>query len=90
MKYVLYYESAPDVLQKAPLHIAAHRERWSEFAKAGTLLMVGPFADPAHGAMGIFTSRQAAEEFAKGDPFVLNRVVSHWTVREWMEALVPE
>jgi len=90
MKYVLYYESAPDVLQKAPLHIAAHRERWSEFATAGTLLMVGPFADPAQGAMGIFTSREAAEEFAKGDPFVLNGVVSRWTMREWLEALVPE
>ena len=90
MKYVLYYESSPDVLQKAPLHIVAHRERWAEFAKAGTLLMVGPFADPAHGAMGVFTTREAAEEFAKGDPFVLNGVVARWAIREWMEALVPE
>jgi uncharacterized protein YciI len=90
MKYVLYYESSPDVRQKAPLHMAAHRERWSEFAKAGTLLMVGPFADPAQGAMAVFTTRDAAEEFAKGDPFVLNGVVSHWVIRDWMEALVPE
>lgn len=90
MKYVLYYQSSPDVLKKAPLHFAAHRERWAEFAKAGTLLMVGPFADPTQGAMGIFTTRQAAEEFAKGDPFVLHGVVSDWVIREWMEALVPQ
>jgi len=89
MKYVLYYESSPDVLQKAPLHMVAHRERWAEFAKAGTLLMVGPFAD-AQGAMGVFTTREAAEAFAKGDPFVLRGVVAHWVIREWMEALVPE
>lgn len=88
MKYVLFYEAAPDVLQKAPLHIAAHRARWSEFAKARTLLMVGPFADPAQGAMGVFTTREAAEAFAQGDPFVLNGVVAHWFIREWMEALV--
>lgn len=90
MKYVLYYESSPEVLAKAPLHVREHRERWGEFAKGGTLLMVGPFADPTQGAMGIFTSRKAAEEFATGDPFVLNGVVSRWSVREWMEALVPE
>ena len=29
----------------------------------------GPFADPADGALGIFTSREAAEEFIHGDPF---------------------
>ena len=90
MKYVLHYESSPDVLQKAPLHIAAHRERWAEFAKAGTLLMVGPFADPVQGAMGVFTTREAAEEFAQGDPFVLNGVVARWVIHAWMEALVPE
>lgn len=52
--------------------------------------MVGPFTDPAHGAMGVFTTRNAAEEFAKGDPFVLNGVVAKWEIREWMEALVQE
>ena len=39
--------------------------------------------------MSIFTSREAAEEFARGDPFVLNGVVSNWFVREWDEVLVP-
>ncbi len=87
MKYVLYYQSSPDVLEKAPLHAAAHRARWQEFASEGTLLMVGPFANPQEGAMGIFTTREAAERFAKDDPFVVNGVVSNWVVREWAEAL---
>jgi len=50
------------------------------------LLMVGAFAD-RNGAMGIFTSREAAAEFAAGDPFVVNGVVRSWLIREWMEVL---
>lgn len=87
-KYVLLYESAADVLVKAPLHFPAHRARWDEFRARNTLLMIGPFADPRDGAMAIFTSREAAEEFARGDPFVLNGVITAWSVREWNEAIV--
>ena len=36
--------------------------------------MVGTFDEPMNGdAMGIFTSREAAEEFIAGDPFVRQR-----------------
>ena len=36
--------------------------------------MIGPFANAQEdGAMGIFTTREAAEEFVRGDPFVLPR-----------------
>ena len=52
--------------------------------------MIGPFADAqGDGAMGIFTTRAAVEEFVRGDPFVLHGVVRNWTIREWNEALVP-
>ena len=90
MKYVLYYQSSPDVATLAPLHGAAHRAWWKDYLSNGTLLMIGPFADPREGAMGIFTTREAAESFANGDPFVLNGVVVNWFVREWREAVVSE
>lgn len=87
MKYVLFYESAPDVVAaKAPAHFAAHRARWASYQQAGTLLLIGPFTD-ATGALGVFTTREAAEEFAKGDPFVLHGVVTDWSIKEWNEAL---
>ena len=87
-KYVLAYESADDVLSRAPLHFPAHWERCLEFHARGTLLMVGTFADPqADGSMAIFTTQQAAQEFVDDDPFVQNGVVRHWTIREWNEAL---
>jgi uncharacterized protein YciI len=54
-KYVLFYESADDVMSKAPVHYEAHRARLDEFHARGELLMVGTFADPqTEGSMAIF------------------------------------
>ena len=90
MKAVVFYESAADLMDKAPLHFAAHCARWQEFADRGELLMIGPFANALEdGAMAVFTTREAAEEFVSADPFVLHGVVRNWTIREWKEALVP-
>lgn len=86
-KYVVLYEAAENIAEKAPLHYAAHSERLEEFHADGRLLLVGPFADPqTQGSMAIFTSREAAEEFAAGDPFVLEGVVAGHEIREWHEA----
>ena len=88
VKHVLFYESADDVTVNAASHLAAHQARWAEFDKAGTLLMIGAFSNPQEeGSMAIFTSRDAAEEFASGDPFVVHGVVRRWYIREWNEAL---
>ena len=89
MKYVLFYESAPDAAATAPLHFSAHKALWSEYAESGRLLLIGPFSDRS-GAMAVFTTREAAEEFAKQDPFVVHGVIRGWFVKEWREALVPE
>jgi uncharacterized protein len=90
VKYVLFYESADDVALKAAVHFPAHRARLEEFHGRGTLLMVGTFANPQEeGSMAIFTTREAAEEFAGGDPFVLKGVVRNWQIREWDEVLAP-
>ena len=86
MKYILIYDSADDVAQTAPVHFAAHRARWKDFQADGTLLLIGPYSDQS-GALAVFTTRAAAEEFARSDPFVLNGVVRAWSVKEWAEAL---
>jgi hypothetical protein len=81
---VVFYESGDDTLAKAPAHFPAHRARLDEFHARGTLLMVGLFGDPRkEGSMAIFTTREAAEEFVKDDPFVVNGVISRWYLREW-------
>jgi uncharacterized protein len=86
VKYVLFYDSADDVGSKAPMHFPAHKARLDDFHALGTLLMVGTFGNPQdEGSMAIFTTREAAEEFVREDPFVLNGVVRAWHIREWNE-----
>ena len=86
MRFVLFYESSDDVATKAPAHVPAHRARLEEFHNQGSLILVGVFGDPqTQGSMAVFTTREAAEEFVRDDPFVLNGVVSGWEIREWHE-----
>jgi uncharacterized protein YciI len=86
LKYVVFYEPSDDVLTTAPAHMPAHRARLEEFHRRGTLLMVGTFGNPAtEGSMAVFTTRESAEEFVAGDPFVLNGVIRGWQLREWNE-----
>ena len=88
MKYVLLYESADDVATRAPAQFPAHKARLDEFHARGDLLMVGTFGDPqTQGSMAIFRTREAAEEFAREDPFVLNGVVARYEIRDWDEVL---
>ncbi len=87
MKYLMLYETEPEGLARAPAHFAAHRARLDEFHARGALLMAGPLLNPVDRALGVFTSREAAEEFIQGDPFVLNGVVTRWSIREWNEVL---
>jgi len=82
LRYVVFYESGD--LSLAAENFPAHRARYTEFMARGVLLSLGPFSDRG-GSMAVFTSREAAEEFVSGDPFVLNGVVSGWQVREWRE-----
>jgi uncharacterized protein YciI len=88
VRFVLFYESADDMLALARENFPAHQARWESFVEGGTLLGIGTFGDPQNeGSMAIFTSREAAEQFATGDPFVLRGVVRHWYVRDWNDAL---
>ena len=92
MYYVVFfttrYTSLDEVFAKAPELISRHVARSKEFHARGTLLMAGAFLNNREeplGTMGIFTTREAAEEFARGDPFLLNGMVSDWYIREWTD-----
>lgn len=90
MKTVMTYRAVEDLLPLAQQHGPAHVARLQEFSARGELLMVDTFDEPMNGdVMGIFTTREAAEEFIAGDPFVVNGVVASWTLRPWNEILPP-
>lgn len=82
LRYVLFYESGD--LSLAAENFPAHKARYTDFMQRGLLLSLGPFSDGS-GSMAVFTNREAAEEFASADPFVLHGVVSRWEIREWRE-----
>jgi uncharacterized protein len=84
------YPSVAEALAEAPEAIATHKKRSQEWHEQGKLVMAGAFRDSPEGrlnTMGVLTSREAAEAFAKGDPFVVNGKVIRWYIREWNNML---
>lgn len=89
MKTVIFYENNPDATMEQFMEVyPRHQENEEQFVKAGKVLGIGPFSVPGEGAMGIFTDRESAEEFVKGDPFVQEGLVSKVTFREWHDELL--
>jgi uncharacterized protein YciI len=83
---VLKYASFEEARTEAPDDISAHVRRSRELHKDGTLLMAGAFLDENDeplSTMAITTSREAAEEYVRGDPFFLNGMMSKWYTRQW-------
>lgn len=83
---VLKYSSFDQAKNEAPNAIAAHIMRSKELHEKGIILMAGAFLDrdaEPLSTMAVLTSREAAEEYVRGDPFFLNGMMSNWYVREW-------
>jgi uncharacterized protein YciI len=88
MKYVSFYDVAPGSLAKAQELYPAHRARLDEFHARGDLIAAGPLGMPPTGALAVFASREAAEAFIGGDPFVVNGLVAAWRIVEWNAAFL--
>ena len=85
MYFLLLYDYVPDMAERRgpvrPLHLeyaqAAHA--------AGLLRVAGAYGDAVDGAVLVFRaeSAEAAEAFARGDPYVTSGLVTAWRVRPW-------
>ena len=61
-----------------------HRDYLTEFARDGQIMLIGPLLPaPGSGSMAVFRSREAAESFVQGDPFVLEGLAVPSEVQEW-------
>jgi uncharacterized protein YciI len=62
-----------------------HLDLARQAQQRGELVMGGALADPVDGAILVFRgdSTEAAEAFAKADPYVTNGLVKAWRVRKW-------
>ena len=84
MHLVLEYSLAGDYLERR----AALREDHLALARAaherGELLLAGALPDPYDRALLVWKApREVVEEFVRQDPYVVQGLVTGWTVREW-------
>jgi uncharacterized protein YciI len=85
MYYILFYTTCENFIEKrAPFrdeHLAharaAHERR--------ELVLAGALDEPADGAVLVFQgeSKEAAESFARSDPYVKQGLITQWRVRPW-------
>ncbi len=87
MHYILFYDYAPDVVEKRGPFRAAHLKRIIESFEAQDLVLGGAFAEPLDGAALVFRSEDSATRFAEADPYVTGGVVTTWRVRKWQTVI---
>lgn len=85
MHYLLMYELSPDYLERRGAFRDEHLQLAWDAQERGEIVIAGALADPADTAVLLFSgdSPEAAERFAKADPYVLNGLVTSWRVRPW-------
>lgn len=86
MYFILFYKTVDHYVERR----APFREKHLAYANAsnarGELFLAGALDYPADSAVLVFKgeSPKVAEEFAKNDPYVLNRLIKEWYVRSWI------
>ena len=85
MYFLLFYETVENYVEKRAPFREAHLAYDKAAHDRGELYLGGALSEPADGAVLVFRSDDvtAAENFAKNDPYVLNGLISKWTVRPW-------
>jgi len=85
MHYLLFYDVGPDYVERRAEFRAEHLALAWGACERGELVLGGALADPVDGAVLLFraSSPEAAERFAKADPYVRNGLVKRWRVRTW-------
>lgn len=92
-QYMLTYDYIPDVLEKRGPYREQHLQLAADMAAAGTCLAGGPFGplqpggSPPTGALFVFDSADAAQEFVDKDPYVSGGIVTAHKIQAWTVAV---
>lgn len=86
MHFLLIYDLAPDYLERRTEFRNEHLKLAWEASERGELVLGGALQEPSDQAFLLFRgeSPEAAEAFAKADPYVANGLILSWKVRPWM------
>ncbi len=87
MKAVVFYERGSATMEQVMAVYPRHKAFLDTFVEKGQIYGIGPFAG-RDGSMGIFKSRDIAEDFVRNNPFVLEGLVGKVTIKEWDDALL--
>jgi uncharacterized protein YciI len=84
--FLLIYDLAPDYLERRGEYRNEHLKLAWAAQERGEIVIAGALADPADRAVLLFSgeSSDAAERFARADPYVVNGLVTQWHVRPWI------
>lgn len=85
MHYLLIYELASDYLERRAKYRDEHLDLAWDAHENGDLILGGAMKDPSDNAVLLFKgdSPEAAENFARKDPYVIHGIVTRWEVRPW-------
>lgn len=85
MHFLLFYDYAPDYLERRGEFRNEHLKLAWQAQERGELILGGALADPPDRGVLLFQSDSAdvPERFAKNDPYVKNGIVTVYTVRPW-------
>jgi hypothetical protein len=63
-----------------------HKAIVDRFVARGEVIGIGPFTD--RGNMAIFRTREAAEQFVKEDPFILEGLIRSYVIKDWNDTML--
>jgi len=86
VKAVVIGEPSGATMEQIMAVYPRHKVLVDELVERGEVIGIGPFADL--GNMGIFRSREAAEEFTRRDPFILEGLVGSFAIRDWDDSML--
>lgn len=85
MYYILFYQTVDDYLERRGEFRDKHLKLAQDAAARGEIILAGALAEPADSAVLVFKgdTSEAAENFARNDPYVKNGLIKDWSVRPW-------
>ena len=85
MHYLLFYDFAPDYLERRTQFRSEHLKLAWQAHERGEVVLGGALEDPVDGAVLFFQGDSPAvvERFVAADPYVKNGLVTRWRVRPW-------
>jgi len=93
--FVLRYDYVADALERRGPYREGHLGLAKQMIQDGKSIAGGPFAETASpnnptGAYVLFTSAEAAQEFADNDPYGSGGIVTNYSIVKWSVALQKE